>query len=101
MTKYEIVEQLARSRRVETMAQNIAHTSMTADLEDLCQIVYLVLLEYDDDKIADLYENKQIDFFIARVIINQFRSSHSPFHDLIRKPRDLATTLDGIDIPEP
>lgn len=100
MTKYEIVDTLARQRRVETMVQNIAHQSLTDDLKDLAQMVYVILLEYDDDKIADLWENRQIDFFIARVILNQFRTSHSPFHDLIRKPRERSQDLTGIDVPD-
>lgn len=101
MTKYEIVETLARERRVETMVQNIAHAdALDADLKDLAQMVYLVLLEYDDDKIADLWDNRQMDFFIARVILNQYRSKHSPWHDLIRKPLGLAEPLEGHDNEE-
>lgn len=93
MTKYEIVEALAREGRVETMVQNIAHAPLGDDLKDLAQMVYLALLEYGDDKIADLWDNRQIDFFIARVIINQFRTRHSPYHDLIRKFRSLSDPL--------
>lgn len=100
MTKYEIVEALARERRVETMVQNIAHAPLGDDLKDLAQMVYIVLLEYDYDKIADLWENRQMDFFIARVILNQYRTGHSPFHDLIRKPRELSDPLEGHDRPD-
>lgn len=100
MTKYEIVERLAKERRVEAMVQNIAHAPLSADLKDLCQMVYLVLLEYDADKIADLWDNNQMDFFIARIILNQYRTGHSPFHDTIRKPRELSRSLDGFDKPE-
>ena len=100
MNKYEIVEHLAKERRVEAMVQNIAHAPLSADLKDLCQMVYLVLLEYDADKIADLWDNNQMDFFIARIILNQYRTSHSPFHDTIRKPRELSRSLDGFDKPD-
>lgn len=96
MTKYEIVEQLARERKVEEMVSNIAHSRLTDDLRDLCQMVYVYLLEYDDDKIADLWDHNQMGFFIARIVINQFRSKHSPWHDLIRKPRNLATDIETL-----
>ena len=96
MNKYEIVEQLARARKVEEMVSNIAHSPLTDDLRDLCQMVYAYLLEYDDDKIADLHDHNQMGFFIARIVINQFRSKHSPWHDLIRKPRLLATDIDTL-----
>jgi hypothetical protein len=81
----EMVEQMARERRVETMVENIARRSLTPELKDLAQMVYLILLEYDEDKLADLWENGQMNFFIARIIINQYRSANSPFFKLFRK----------------
>ena len=81
----EIIDQLARERRVETMLANIAKKPVSGTLEDLCQMVYLILLEYDDAKIEDLWEHGQINFFIARVILNQYRSVNSPFYKLFRK----------------
>ena len=83
--KSEIVAQIARERRVETMVENIAKSPLTADLKDLSQMVYLALLEYDGAKIQDLWEHGQINFFIARIIINQYRSANSPFYKLFRK----------------
>ena len=80
-----MVEKLARERRVETMVENIAKQPLTADLKDLAQMVYLILLEYDEGKLQDLWEHGQINFFIARVILNQYRSANSPFHKLFRK----------------
>ena len=84
-TKIEIVEALARERKVETMIENIAHRSLSPDLKDLSQMVYVILLEYDEKKLQDLYEHDQINFFIARIIVNQYRSSNSPFFTIFRK----------------
>lgn len=98
--KTEIIEALARDRVVETMVTNIAHQPLSADLKDLSQMVYVILLEYDEDKILDLWRNDQIRFFVARIIINQFRSSNSPFHTIYRKYQEKAqdiTNLDFID----
>lgn len=92
-TKQYIVETLARERRVETMVENIAHQSLTADLQDLCQMVYVILLDYDEGRLLDLWENGQINFFLARVIINQYRSSNSPFHTLFRKFQERSVYL--------
>ena len=72
---------------VETMVTNIAHKPMSADLQDLSQIVYLILLEYDEKKLQDLWINNQMHFFIARIIINQYNSVNSPFHTIFRKFR--------------
>ena len=91
MTRSEIIEQIAKERMVETMVQNIAHQSLNdnADLSDLCQMVYMILLEYDEDKLQDLWEHKQMNFFLARIIVNQYRSSLSPFHITYRKFRSM------------
>ena len=85
MDKVAIIDRLARERRVEAMVENIAKQPLSADLKDLAQMVYLILLEYDEDKLIDLWEHNQINFFIVRIILNQYRSSNSPFHKLFRK----------------
>lgn len=86
MTKREIVEQIAREQRVEEIIRNVARTSSLApDLQDLAQIVYLWVLEYDDDKIIDLWEHDEIGFFLVRIILNQYRSRDSPWRDTFHR----------------
>lgn len=96
-SKSEIIEAVAKKRMVETMVENIAHHSMTADLQDLSQMVYLILLEYDETKLQDLWVNDQMGFFIARIIINQYRSSNSPFHTTFRKFQEKTEDITGKD----
>ena len=99
--KMTIIETLAKEKRVEALVENIAHHSLTADLKDLCQMVYLVLLEYDETKLLELWENDQINFFLARIIINQYRSSNSPFHTIFRKMQERCVYMGvGADINE-
>lgn len=94
MNAREIVEALGRERRVERMIQNITRShTLTPDLQDLAQIVYLALLEYDEDKVVDLWETDSLNFFLARIIMNQWRSSHSPFRDSITKFRSLSEEI--------
>ena len=83
---------------VETMVTNIAHKPMSADLQDLSQMVYLILLEYDEKKLQDLWINNQMHFFIARIIINQYNSVNSPFHTIFRKFRLMVD--ETIQFPE-
>lgn len=84
MTRGEIVEALAREGKVQTLVCNIAHSPLTQDLQDLCQMVYLFLLEYDEDKIVDLWESDALGYFIARIVCNQFRTNKSAFRRAIR-----------------
>jgi hypothetical protein len=83
--KKEIIEAIAKERLVETLVENITRREITPPLDDLVQMVYLILLEYDEEKIVDLWVNGEINFFIVRIIINQYRSVTSPFHALFRK----------------
>lgn len=100
MTKYEIADRLARERVVERLVCNIARTRLSSDLADLCQMVYLVILEYDEDKIVDLWENDQITFFLVRVILNQFHSVKSPYHALFRRWQTRLTPIDDKDFSD-
>lgn len=98
-SKKTIIETLAKERRVEAMVENIAHHYLTQDLKDLCQMVYIILLEYDESKLQDLWENDQINFFLARIILNQYRSSNSPFHTVFRKFQERCVYMGvGADI---
>ena len=97
-----IIEALAKEKRVEALVENIAHHALTPDLEDLCQMVYLILLEYDDNEIQDLWRNDhQMDFFLVRIIINQYRSCNSPFHYLFRKFQERSISIgSGINLDD-
>ena len=92
----EMIARMARERRVETMIENIAKCALTPDLKDLSQMVYLILLEYDDTKLRDLWEHGQMNFFIARIILNQYRSTNSPYYKLFRKYARKAEDIDTL-----
>ena len=93
-TPRQIADTLAKERRVETMVQNIAHArALSQDLRDLCQMVYTVILTYDADKIVDLWENDQINFFLARVIRTNLNSPRSPYAAQITRFRRRSTQM--------
>lgn len=63
------------------MVAKICRKDIDADLSDLCQIVYTTLCEYDAEKIEDLWRNgRQMDYFLARIIVNQYKSDRSPYY---------------------
>lgn len=95
MGKYEIIADIGKARLVERLACNVAHSPMTDDIQDLCQMVYLYLLEYDNDKLQDLWDNGQITFFIARILINQYNSENSRYFRTIVKFQRRSTALQG------
>lgn len=90
----EIIAKMAKDRMVETMIQNIVKKgSLSADMRDLSQMVYLVLLEYNADKIVELWTSGEIRFFVARIILNQLNSKSSPFYRSVRKLSSRAVEL--------
>lgn len=97
MTREDIISELAAGRVVEKVVMNVGHSKMTADLSDLSQEIYTILLTYDEDKIVDLWEHGEISYFIARIAINQYKSNKSPFHIVYRKFRERSTEITGLD----
>ena len=86
MTKNDIIEQLAKEKKIEEIVRNIVgKNNKRPEIDDLVQMVYLILLEYDEDKIVNMYNKKQLIFFITRIVLNQFNSSNSRFHYIYRK----------------
>jgi hypothetical protein len=85
MTKREIVARLGRERRVEQIILRIAGVErLTADLEDLAQMVYLTLLEYDEAKLVDLWDSDAINFLIVRLVLFNLRSKTSRYYYIIK-----------------
>ena len=95
MSVNDIVDAMARERRVETIVQNIARRSLTPELRDLCQEIYRILLTYDAARLGDLYEHGEAGFLIARIAMNQYRSSTSPFHRIFRWYSQHSTPLEN------
>ena len=97
MDKMSIITEIAQNKVVETMVKNVTYKPLNDDTKDLVQMTYLILLEYDEAKLQDLWQNNQMSFFIARIIINQFRSLNSPFHTIFRKFQERSTDITGMD----
>lgn len=91
----KIVEQLARTQRVEQIVGTICKGDAAAadSLGDLSQMVYTVLLTYDAGKVVDLWEKGQMDYFLARIVLNQSRSRRSPYYRALRGFRARAVPL--------
>jgi hypothetical protein len=97
LTKKEIVESLYKSRELYNICRKICTAK---DTDDLLQEVVLILLSKDEEKICELYFNKQLKFFIIKIIQNQVNSISSPFYTKFRKFSHISTNIDEIDLIE-
>lgn len=99
MNRNQIVDTLARQQKVEYFAQLYAGRRLDDDLKDLCQIVYLILLQMDEDKLCDLWQSGDIDFFLRRVVRTQLFGHRSDYERQVLRFRKRTTSImdnDGI-----
>lgn len=78
--KQNIINKIAKDRMVETIVANVAKDTTDEDLTDLCQDIYLALMEKDEDIIVDLYEKGNLNFYITRIVLNNVDSKTSRFY---------------------
>ena len=82
MTKYEVVDIIAKEHLVERIINKLLSSSKNPfDCpEDLIQDIYLLLLQKDDDLIINLYNKGEIGFYLLKVARNQLLSVNSKYY---------------------
>ena len=82
MTKYDVVDIIAREHLVERIVNKLLSSSKNPfDCpEDLIQDIYLLLLQKDDDLIVNLYNKDEIGFYLLKIARNQLLSKNSPYY---------------------
>lgn len=78
-----IIEELYREKVIRNIITNM--NVFEGDIDDLEQEVYTILLEYDADKIIEMYNRKQLKFFIVGIVTRQYFSKTSPFYKKYKK----------------
>lgn len=100
MTKQQIIEYLAKNKKVEGMFTALNLNIEDADYKDLIQDLYLDLLNKDETLLQQLYNKDEFDYFIYRMISNNVRSKTSPFYKTYIKTKqfeDITTLYDQAD----
>lgn len=92
--KYKIVEKIAQEKKIETIIKNVAKTDDDT-LQDLAQMLYLDLLEKNDETIISLYEEKKLQYFLTRMVINSINSKTSRYYYLYKKYNDLTEEIEN------
>lgn len=71
--------------------------------EDLIQEIYLIVLQKPPDMLKELYDKKQINFYLAKIITNQYFSKTSKFYKDYKKynmVKDNDTDTTKLEIPD-
>ena len=82
-----MLNKIANERLVEEICKNLGVSPKYMD--DLAQEIYLILLEYNQTKLQEIYDKGQLNFFLTRIIKNQYFSNTSPFFKKYRKYYDM------------
>lgn len=73
ITKDQVIKFIAENRLVEEIVHNVGGNS-DEDLKDLIQDIYMELFKKDEALLVNLYENKNINFYLSRIITNNISS---------------------------
>ena len=95
-TKNEIVELIAKQRVIENIILNIVG-EINANHQDLAQDLYISLLEKEESKIVELYNNNELRWFITRMVVNNIKSVNSRFYYNYLKNTDYVNIDDVRD----
>lgn len=92
--KQNIINKIAQDKMVETIVANVAKDTTDEDLTDLCQDIYLALMEKDEETIEDLYTKKQLNYYVTRMVINNIDSSTSRYFYNYKKNKLKQISMD-------
>lgn len=85
MNKYEAISDIAKEGVVERLAKK--YNISSPYIKDLCQDLYIELLNKDEKLIVGLYERNEIEYYIRKMISNNVNSTTSPFYKNYEKFR--------------
>lgn len=95
ISRNSIIEDIYRRGIVKEIIKHISHGFESGDnMRDLEQDIYIHLLEMDDEKLNHLYENDELNFYLASVIYRQIRSATSPYYQKYKKFDSLTEEYD-------
>lgn len=78
-----IIGEIYEKRLVRSILENMRVSSN--DIDDLEQEIYMILLNYNQEKIIQMWEKKQLNYFVVGVITRQYNSKTSPFYKKYKK----------------
>lgn len=85
LNKSSVITILASNKVIEKLMKKYNFSSPYS--KDLCQDLYIELLNKEESLIVGLYERNEIEFYIRKMISNNVNSSTSPFYKNYEKFR--------------
>lgn len=89
----QVVAIIAATGCVENMITKITRGKEEDTLKDLAQDIYTSLLQ--DKKVVEIFNENHINYYVARIIMNNIASSTSHYFRVYRKPLLRTDPLEG------
>lgn len=97
MNKQDIITIIHKEHWIEDIIKKYNLDESLKD--DFIQEMYLILLEYNENKIIELYSKNQLKYFLIRICVNNYKSTTSPWYkkymkynkELINQNIDITT----------
>ena len=97
MNKQDIITIIHKEHWIEDIIKKYNLDESLKD--DFIQEMYLILLEYNENKILELYSKNQLKYFLIRICVNNYKSTTSPWYkkymkynkELINQNIDITT----------
>lgn len=86
-----ITETIVREGLLNRIIRQVTNNSTDDDLKDLIQDLLLSLLL--DTKLVGIYERNELNYYLARLVMNNIASATSPFYRIYKRPRTLGEPL--------
>ncbi len=86
-----LIETIAKERTVENLIRRlrVSQGESKYNLDDLAQDIYISLMEKPEDVLEGLYERRELEYYILRMIVNNICSKTSPYYTAYKKPLPL------------
>ena len=78
MNKQDIITIIHKEHWIEDIIKKYNLDESLKD--DFVQEMYLILLEYNENKIIELYSKNQLKYFLIRICVNNYKSTTSPWY---------------------
>lgn len=92
MEKNRIIEDVLKSGLIDSLTTPLISYIGLENIEDFKQDMYLILLELPSTKLEELFNNKELDFYIISIARNQARNKKSKFNKLYNRDWEIPAT---------
>lgn len=99
MNVKDYLTNLYQDPRIDVYIKNITSMDDFDLKDDLKQELFIILLNYPEEKIKDAIKNFYIDYLIINILMKMYRSNTSPFSLLYKKHLQKSSPLIN-DIPQ-